>query len=203
MMNAKEAKEELDRYMSGEEIHYYESEFFEKTRRRSKEGDVFVIKLKECGLYFYGKVIKKKVEHHNGFFGNHTDLMFLYKTPTKEIVIPEKMDSNDVFKAILMLRHSGWGLGLFKTICNLPVTEEDLSVDYGFENILSGKEISADEIEEHEKNGLVFEYTNDDGKHKIWAYNFVDEYGEVINHIPDIVIQNRIYPETARRLRPL
>lgn len=196
-MIAEEAAEELDRYMGCEKVHFYESEFFEKSRKRSKEGDVFVIRLEECGLYFYGKVIKKKV-HNKYVLYNNTDLIFLYKTPTKEIVVPDEMDCNDVFKPILMSPNSGWLLGLFKTICNLPVTENDLSVDYGFKDTLSGTRIQPSEIKEYEKSCIVFEYTNEgNGEHIIHASPFVDEHGDIIDHIPNIIIDNGRYYGTT------
>lgn len=195
-MRAEEAKEELDRYIGCEGVHYYQSEFFEKSRKRSKEGDVFVIRLEECGLYFYGKVIKKKVHNKYALY-NNTDLIFLYKTPTKEIVVPDEMDCNDVFKPILMSPNSGWLLGLFKTICNLPVTENDLNVDYGFEDKLMGTKISLDEIEEYKKTNTIFKYTKGENGCEIFAIPFVNEHGDIIDHIPNIIIENGRYYGTT------
>jgi len=191
-MNSKEAEKELYRYMNKDVVvHYYESEFFEKSRKRSKEGDVFVIRLKECGLYFYGKVIKKGVKNKY-VLGDKTDLIFLYKTPTKEIIVPEEMDCNDVYKPMLMSPNSGWLLGLFKTICNLPVTEKDLSVDYGFYEPLSGRNINVNEIKKCEENCLIFEYKVD-GENVVCTMPFVDVDGNIIDHIPNTIIANRLY----------
>ncbi len=72
-----------------ETIKRFNTETIKKSRRKIKNGDVFVVKLKNHKLYFYGKVIDEKAKFND--LAEPT-LIFLYKTPTTEIVVPEKMD---------------------------------------------------------------------------------------------------------------
>lgn len=87
-----------------ENIKRYHMEFLEKSRKKIRNGDIFVIKIKNHNLYFYGKVIDVKAQYLNLA---EPILIFLYKTPTTEIVIPEDMDENDVM-TILFNNDGGW-----------------------------------------------------------------------------------------------
>lgn len=80
-------------------IHRFNTEIIKKSRRKVSNGDVFVVKLKKHKLYFYGKVIDVKAKFNSLV---EPTLIFLYKTPTTEIVIPEEMDENDIMTALLI-----------------------------------------------------------------------------------------------------
>lgn len=160
------------------EIKRYHMEFLEKSRKKIRNGDVFVVKIKDHNLYFYGKVIDVKAK-----FGLLTEpiFIFLYKTPTTEIIIPKYMDENDVM-TILFNNNGGWREGFFKTICNIPVKEEELNIDYGFSSPNNGGLITKEEVEKYSSNHDILYL--DDGR--VLAVAYVDAYNNICDHIPKI-----------------
>lgn len=160
------------------EIKRYHIEFLEKSRKKIRNGDVFVVKIKDHDLYFYGKVIDAKAK-----LGNFADAIFiyLYQTPTTEINIPENMDENDVMM-IFLISNDGWRDGVFKTICNITVREEELNIDYGFESPNAGAIITKEEIEKYSYNHDILYL--DDGR--VLAVAYVDAYNNIRDHIPKI-----------------
>lgn len=161
-----------------ENIKRYHMEFLEKSRKKIRNGDVFVVKIKDHDLYFYGKVIDVKAQ-----YGQCAEpiLIYLYKTPTTEIIIPEDMDESDIM-TILFNNNGGWREGFFKTICNIPVREEELNIDYGFESPNDGAIITKEEIENYSYNHDILYL--DDGR--VLAIAYVDAYNNIRDHIPKI-----------------
>lgn len=160
------------------EIKRYYTEEIEKSRKKIRNGDVFVVKIKGHDLYFYGKVIDTEAD----FEGVAKPiLIYLYKTPTTEITVPDDLDINDVM-TILFNNTEGWRVGHFKNVCNIPVKEEELNLDYGFESVTYGGWVTKEDIPEYEKNH-VFDYL-DDGR--IIASAFVDAHKNKRDHIPKI-----------------
>lgn len=162
-----------------EDIKRYDLELLEKSRKKIRNGDVFVVKLLQRDLYFYGKVIDVKAKM--GGFAEPM-LIFLYKTPSTEIIIPNDMDENDVMTAILSLR-DGWRDGVFKTICNIPVNEKELNLDYGFESPSFGGFITKEEVEKYSKNHEIL-YCKDG---RILTSAYIDAYENIRDHIPKII----------------
>lgn len=101
-----------------------------KSRKRPKEGDIFVVKHKS-GLYFYGKVIKTNIVSEWSFI-NGTKLIYIYKNPTKTIEMPKKLDCNQLLTAPLIVDSTGWTRGFLLNIGREEVTNEELSLNYGF-----------------------------------------------------------------------
>lgn len=161
-----------------ENIKRYHIEFLEKSRKKIRNGDVFVVKIKDHDLYFYGKVIDAKAK-----LGNFADAIFiyLYKTPTTEINIPENMDESDIM-TILFNNNGGWREGFFKTICNIPVRKEELNIDYGFRSPNHGCFITKEEVEKYSYNHDILYL--DDGR--VLAVAYVDAYNNIRDHIPKI-----------------
>ena len=164
-----------------ETIKRFNTETIKKSRRKIKNGDVFVVKLKNHKLYFYGKVIDEKAKFND--LAEPT-LIFLYKTPTTEIVIPEEMNENDIMTALLIDQY-GWKCGHFYTICNLPVKETEKNADYGFISPAHGEWISEEEIESYSQNHEIRHL--DDGR--ILASAYVDAYNNILDHKPSILSQ--------------
>lgn len=161
-----------------EDIERYYTEILEKSRKKIRNGDIFVIKIKNHNLYFYGKVIDVKAQYLNLA---EPILIFLYKTPTTEIVIPEDMDENDVM-TILFNNDGGWRIGVFKTICNIPVKDAERNLDYGFESTHHGGWINKEDIEKYSHNHEIT-YVSDG---RIIASAYVDAYNNILDHIPKI-----------------
>lgn len=156
----------------------YETEILGKSRKKVKVGDVFVVKLKDYDLYFYGKVICDDVKYCNM---NDAKLVFIYKTPTKGIEIPDDMDETDIMIPIITGR-SGWNEGYFKTICNIPVKDTEINADYGFYSLEHGGRIGVSDVDRYASNHKLHHCK--DGV--ILAMAYIDCYGNVLDHIPAI-----------------
>lgn len=156
----------------------YKTEEIERSRKKVRNGDVFVVKIEGHKLYFYGKVIDI-----NADYGNITNpiFMFLYKTPTTEIIIPKDMDENDIM-TIMFNNSYGWRCGHFKTICNIPVKEEEKAIDYGFLSTHHGGWINKDDVEKYISNHEIIYL--DDGR--VIAEAYVDAYNNILDHKPKI-----------------
>ncbi len=162
-----------------ENIKRYHMEFLEKSRKIIRNGDVFVVKIKDHDLYFYGKVIDVNAQYCQSV---EPILIFLYKTPTTEIIIPEDMDENDIMTMLFNNRY-GWRSGYFKTICNIPVKNEEKNADYGFVSINHGGWINEEQIEKYANNHKLTYYK--DGS--IFAEAYVDAYNNILDHKPKII----------------
>lgn len=160
------------------EIKHYETEEIERSRKKIRNGDVFVVKIKDYELYFYGKVIDVNANYNNI---TKPIFIFLYKTPTTKIITPDNMDENDIM-TIMLSNQYGWRCGHFKTICNIPIKNEELSVDYGFLSTNHGNWIKEDEVESHIYNHEIL-YLKDG---RIIAEAYVDAYNNILDHKPKI-----------------
>lgn len=160
------------------EIKYYQTEEIEKSRKKIRNGDVFVVKIKDHDLYFYGKVIDVKGQYN---LISEAILIFLYKTTATDIIIPEYMDENDII-AVLITDKYGWNCGHFKTICNIPVNEAEKNFDFGFINSLQGSWITEEDIEKFSNNHEIIYL--DDGR--IIASPYVNAYNNKLNHKPKL-----------------
>lgn len=167
-----------------EDIKRYYTEILEKSRKKVRNGDVFVVKIKDHNLYFYGKVIDVKAQYLDLA---EPILIFIYKTPTTEIIIPNDMDENDIM-TVMFNNRDGWRVGCFKTICNIPVKEEERNFDYGFESTHHGGQINKDDIEKYIHNHEIT-YINDG---RVVASAYVDAYNNILDHIPKIKTQYRL-----------
>lgn len=161
------------------EIKRYNTEILEKSRKKIRNGDVFVVKIKDHDLYFYGKVIDVKAQFYNIV---EPILIFIYKTPTTEIIIPNDMDENDIM-TVMFNNRDGWRVGCFKTICNIPVKEDEQNFDYGFESTHHGGWIDKEQVEKYSHNHKIT-YINDG---RVIASAYVDAYNNILDHIPKII----------------
>jgi hypothetical protein len=106
-----------------------------KTRPKEiKTGDVFVVSPRK-GIYFYGRVQKANIESKDNFVnGNHS--IFIYKCKSKEISLDNfKPNFNNLLIDPCIIHKSYWTQGYFYTIGNVPLTEEEKNLDYGFVNV--------------------------------------------------------------------
>ena len=105
-------------------------------RKRKVEidvGDIFVVSPRK-NLYFYGKVIKTNIhtENENSFIeGKQTVLIF--KCKNKDMGLNSFVPNyNDLLIQPSIVDKSYWTQGYFFTIGNIPLTQEDNNLDYGF-----------------------------------------------------------------------
>lgn len=157
----------------------YELDYGEESRKKVKVGDVFVIKIESYDVYFYGKVICDGIELCGS---KDYRLIFLYKTPTKEIIIPKDMNENDILIPFILER-SGWLSGCFKTVCNIPVKDSEINADYGFCSLHHAKWISKNEVDAYAKNHRLLPSSND----RIIAAPYVDSFFNVLDHKPALI----------------
>jgi hypothetical protein len=138
------------------------------SRKKPKEGDVFVIQPKE-GLYLYGKVIRTKIPSKNIMI-NGWNLIYVYRKISKNIVMPDYLVANDLLIPPQIVNNQGWLKGYFQTIGSLPVTEKDKSINYGFLDFKTK------------------EYVNEEGKPlgykpEMWTDYGIGSYGSVASDI--------------------
>ncbi len=109
-------------------------------------------------------------------------LIYIYKTPTNKIIIPQDMNISDVMSALL-IEQSGWRVGHFKNICNIPIKEEEKNVDYGFKSTAHGGWIDKEQVEKYSHNHKITYL--DDGR--VIASAYVNAYNEILDHKPKIL----------------
>jgi len=103
-----------------------------KSRKKPKPGDVFTLQVKD-NLFYYGKVIKTNINSSNVLLRGW-NLIFLYKYSTT-CIENERLDllsHQELLLPPVITNNKGWYDGYFLTIGNVPVSGEELSLDYGF-----------------------------------------------------------------------
>ncbi len=127
-----EIKKRLD------EDDYKQLEIIKRKRKEINEGDVFILS-PEKGIYFYGKVLKAKINNKYNSFIRGEYLVFIFKCKTKNISIEDfKPDYNELLIQPAIVGKEYWTQGLFYTIGNIPLTEEEKNLDYGFYSVING-----------------------------------------------------------------
>ena len=122
-------KNKLDNFRN----HDYQLKVIKRKRPKLAEGDVFLLSPVE-NVYFYGKVIKVGIKTNNqdGFIeGKNT--VFIYKCKTRELTLDDYSPNYDdllIMPAIVDISY--WNKGYFYTVGNVPLTDEEKSLDYGF-----------------------------------------------------------------------
>ncbi|KJS16093.1 MAG: hypothetical protein VR69_10860 [Peptococcaceae bacterium BRH_c4b] len=107
----------------------------EPSRKKPKEGDVFVIQ-PEKGLYYLGRVIRTNISSKDPFV-NGSSLIYIYDNSVKSLEIPSSLANRELLIPPQIVNNLGWVRGYFKTIGNLPVLQEDLLEDYGFWDVIT------------------------------------------------------------------
>lgn len=100
-----------------------------RSRREVKDGDIFVLSPIE-GTYFYGKVLMANIKNpmYNGY---HVIFIFRNKSDSKDIN-NYIADYDNILCGPVIVEGGYWRLGYFETIGNIPLTEEEKNLDYGF-----------------------------------------------------------------------
>ncbi len=150
--------------MAIKEVHAMELIKMKPSRKKPKEGDVFIIQPKE-DLYFYGKVIRTEIPSKN-IMVNGWNLIYVYKKVSKNIVMPDCLDVNELLIPPQIVNNQGWLKGYFQTIGSLPVTDEDKSINYGFFDFKTKKYV--------DEEGQPLGY-----KPEMWVDYGIGSYGSV------------------------
>ena len=124
-----------------------------------KEGDIFVCSM-NGNVFYYGKVLKSNIQHKNpSDWVNGGNVVFIFRCKTSK---KDLSDFSPDYKKLLIepciVLTRYWNKGFFETIGNIPLTDEEKKLDYGFfKSFILG-------------NGGYF----------------IKESGEEIDHMPDI-----------------
>lgn len=101
-----------------------------KLKPQLKEGDVFAMLLPE-GFYIFGRILKSGVN----FWSEPTkyNVAFIFEKIGKDINdIPEKFDYDKILLGPILLSDGYWTRGYCYTVTNIPLTDKEKKLDYGF-----------------------------------------------------------------------
>lgn len=111
----------------------YQLKVIKKTKQEIKDGDVFILSPRD-NIYFYGKVLKANISHiSNDIFVQGKHLVFIFKNKSKNPSIDEfSTDYSELLIRPTIVDISYWNKGLFFNVGNIPITEAEKGMDYGF-----------------------------------------------------------------------
>lgn len=118
----------------------YQLRISKKQTEKIKKGDVFLLSPRE-NVYFYGKVLDTDIKHKKkDIFIEGKNLVFIFKFNTPKINLDNYQPNYDeLLISPAIVDKSYWKQGLFYTIGNEKITEEEKHLDYGFYSIVHGK----------------------------------------------------------------
>ncbi|MCK4260913.1 MAG: immunity 26/phosphotriesterase HocA family protein [Halanaerobiales bacterium] len=127
-----EIKEKLDA-LDKMKPKEYQLRVIKKAKPILKDGDIFILSPRE-NVYFYGKVLKANINHiNNDTFVQGKNLVFIFKNKTKKPTIDDfKPDYSQLLIRPAIVDISYWNKGLFCNVGNIPLSEYENELDYGF-----------------------------------------------------------------------
>lgn len=130
-----EIQKELDNFYDTKAATH-QLKVIKKSRSIPKVGDVFLVSPRE-GIYFYGKVlISNIVRKVPDSFVEGKHVVFIFKGNTHEKNIDKYMpDYSNLLIPPAIVGDEYWKKGYFHTIANIPLTEEEKKLDFGFYSI--------------------------------------------------------------------
>lgn len=142
-----EKKKKIDE-MKKNGFNNYQLRLIKRKRTEIREGDVFVLSPRK-EIYFYGKVLKTHIQHlDSNDFIYDKNVVFIFECKTKELSIKDfKANYNQLLIRPAIVDKSYWTQGLFYTVGNIPITDEEKNLDYGFYDVLYGKFFKENGIE--------------------------------------------------------
>ena len=111
----------------------YQLKVIKRKRPKLKIGDVFLLSPID-NIYFYGKVMKVDIKTiHNDTFVEGMQSVLIHKCKTQSLTLDDyhpKYDDLLIEPAIVDISY--WNKGLFYNVGNVPLTDEEKILDYGF-----------------------------------------------------------------------
>jgi hypothetical protein len=98
-------------------------EFLQKSRKRLRPGDIFVLKPKGHDYYF-GRVID--IDAESGFGPGHAVLIYVYSASSKDKNTIPELDKNNLLIPPKMINRLGWSRGYFETVGFKELTKDDV-----------------------------------------------------------------------------
>lgn len=97
-----------------------------------QEGDIFVLSIRE-NLYFYGRVLKTDIKVNRDSWYNGKQTIVIFQCKSREISLDSFiLDYENLLVNPSIVDKSNWQKGYFYTIGNIPISQKDKKVDYGF-----------------------------------------------------------------------
>ena len=130
-----EIQKELDNFYDTKAATH-QLKVIKKSRSIPKVGDVFLVSPRE-GIYFYGKVLVANIVRKvRDTFVEGKHVVFIFKGNTHEKNIDKYMpDYSNLLIPPAIVGDEYWKKGYFHTIANIPLTEEEKKLDFGFYSI--------------------------------------------------------------------
>jgi len=124
-----EIKDKLNSFRSSN----YQLNVIKRKNTKINLGDVFVLSPRE-NTYFYGKVLKTDIKTANkDSFVEGKQTVFIHKCKTNIIELDGfKPNYEDLLIDPSIVDISYWKRGLFYNVGNIPLTDIEKSLDYGF-----------------------------------------------------------------------
>lgn len=101
-----------------------------KSKKQPKEGDVFLVQ-PFYHMYYYGKVIQVYVQSRDSCV-NGMNLIFIYDKCADDKSIPSNLDQCSFLIPPIIINKLPWSRGYFETIGNVPVTDQEKAMPFGF-----------------------------------------------------------------------
>lgn len=103
-----------------------------RTRRTRRDGDIFICSLNDF-VYYYGKVLRANILNPSNNWINGCSLICIFREKTKEKNLGNyKGNCNNLLCVPNIVTSQYWSNGWFETIGNIPLTDEETRLDYGF-----------------------------------------------------------------------
>jgi len=136
-----EIKDKLDSY----ENYDFQLRVIKRKKPTLSAGDVFLLSPRE-DIYFYGKVFKTNIQtaYKNPItqkvskdpFIEGSNSVFIFKCKTNRITLDDfAPDYNNLLIDPCIVDISYWWRGFFYNVGNIPLTDFEKSLDYGFYNL--------------------------------------------------------------------
>ncbi len=143
------------------------------SRLKPNEGDIFVIQPKE-GFYYYGKVIRTNILNKDPMI-NGWNVIYIYNKLSKEVVLPDILDPQQLLIPPQIVNNQGWLKGYFMTVGSSQITKNDI-IDYGFWDVFRKRFVN--------EEGTLLGY-----EPKIWADYGLGSYG-IVGHDVQEALKN-------------
>lgn len=108
-----------------------------KSLKHPQEGDVFALQPQK-NIFYFGKVIQTNLKSTDSFIKGMT-LIFIYDCFSIEKTAPKHFDENELLIAPIIVNNQPWIKGYFETVDNVPVSEREINLEFGFWDLLREK----------------------------------------------------------------
>ena len=102
-----------------------------------QEGDVFALQPQK-NIFYFGKVIHTNLKSTDSFIRGMT-LIFVYDCLCNEKVVPYDLEDKELLIAPMVVNNQPWIRGYFETVDNVPVSEREKKIKFGFWDVLTQK----------------------------------------------------------------